>query len=347
MVFTPSKSNPILKPNEKNSWEAAKVYNPGAIYYNDKYYLFYRAVGFGRDWQSVIGYAVSKDGMKFKRFSKPLLYPKVKSEIRGLEDPRITKIADKFYMAFTAYDGITPRLNIATSKNLVDWQRTGNALSDWQFEKAGGKYIKWRDGKPVLFPQPNEWSKSGGIFPEKIKEEYLMLFGEYHLWFAKSRDGKKWKADNKPFLSARQGNYFDNIYVEMGPPPIRTEKGWLVLYHGIDKKASYQLGYLLLDLKNPRKILYRSRQPIFSPQKHREMRGIIDILPGGLKKMELMTTSKLNAFLKETEKKRFMPRIIFCCGAVVISDKIKIYYGINDTYIGTATAKLKDILNSK
>ncbi len=334
MIFISSKNNPILKPNKKHNWEGAKVYNCGAIFHNKKYHLFYRAVNLGKNRKSTIGYAVSNDGINFKRFAKPLLLPKGRLETRGLEDPRITKIDDKFYIAFAAYDGITPRLNTATSKNLTEWRRNGRSFSNWRFKEARGIFIKWENGYPVTVSQPNEWSKSGGIFPEKIANEFWMLFGEFKMWFACSKDGKKWRADNRPFITPRKGKYFDNNYIEMGPPPIKTKKGWLVLYHGIDKKFTYQLGYLLLNLNEPRKILYRSTNPIFSPVEAGKLPGTIDIAS------TKHTTSK-------NHKENRQPKVIFCNGAVLIKDTLRIYYGINDTYIGTATAKLKDILESK
>ncbi|GAG91996.1 unnamed protein product, partial [marine sediment metagenome] len=140
-IFTRSKLNPILSPNPKNSWENLKLYNPGVIYHNNKYHLFYRAVGAGKNWCSVIGYAVSDDGEHFTRFPKPVLKPETKEEKRGLEDPRLTKIGDTFYMAYAAYDGITPRLNIATAKDLKRWEKKGPALKNFNFEQAGGEFI--------------------------------------------------------------------------------------------------------------------------------------------------------------------------------------------------------------
>jgi len=83
-----------------------------------------------------------------------------------------------------------------------------------------------------------------------------MLFGEFDIWFAESDDGVKWIGDQTPFLKPREGDYFDNTYVEMGPPPIKTEKGWLVLYHGIDKAICYRIGFILLDLKKIRAKFY-------------------------------------------------------------------------------------------
>ncbi len=91
-LFTRSKLNPILIPNPKNWWEDKKLYNPGVIYHNEKYHLFYRAVGSGENWKSSIGYAVSADGENFQRFNEPIITGIDESEKRGLDDPRITKI---------------------------------------------------------------------------------------------------------------------------------------------------------------------------------------------------------------------------------------------------------------
>lgn len=173
-----------------------------------------------------------------------------------------------------------------------------------------------------------------------------MLFGEHRIWFAKSENGTDWIGDQVPFLEPRRGDYFDNTFVEMGPPPIKTERGWLVLYHGINNKHCYKIGFLLLDLKNPRKILYRSKNPIFEPTEDYEVSGMVDVLPGGLATMQKMSDKKLKMFLAKNEAKGTMPKVTFCCGAVLIKDTLRIYYGASDTFICTATAKLSDILKT-
>jgi len=334
-LFARSKLNPILKPNPKNLWEDKKLYNPGVIYHNKKYHLFYRAVGSGKNWKSSIGYAISNNGENFQRFNKPLLVGTGKSEKRGLEDPRITKIGNTFYMAYAAYDGITPRLSIATSEDLKKWEKRGLAFSDWNFERAGGVYTEWNEnGKTLTKPKLTEWSKSGALFPDKINGKFWMLFGEYRIWFATSNDGIKWTGDQTPFLEPRKGNFFDNTFVEMGPPPIKTKEGWLVLYHGINKSHWYKIGFLLLDLENPRKILYRSKFPIFEPQKDYELSGIVDVLPCGLAVMQKMSEIELKKFLAENNAKGTMPKVTFCCGSTVV-----------DSVICTATANIDDILN--
>jgi len=346
-IFTRSKLNPILKPNLGNIWENFKLYNPGVIYFNNKFHLYYRAIGQEKNWQSTIGYAVSDGGERFKRFNKPLLKGKGRFEKRGLEDPRITKIGKNFYMAYAAYDGTTPRLSIAISGDLKKWEKHGPCLKNFSFEKAGGIFTNWKNGKPIKTKVNLEWSKAGGVFPKIINNKYWMLFGEHRIWKAVSRDGISWQADNKPFLKPRKGSFFDNAYIEMGPPPIKTKKGWLVLYHGIDNKMSYRLGYLLLDLKNPNKILYRSRKAIFGPEKKYEIQGPVDIITGGIKMFQKLNKKEQKNLIQKLNKNGFMPKVVFCCGAVLIKDTLRIYYGASDSVICTATANINDVLSAK
>lgn len=349
-LFTRSTNNPILKPIKNHKWESFKVYNPGAIYEEGKYHLFYRAMGKGENWHSSIGYAVSDDGEHVERFSSPLLTPDPKKDLekRGYEDPRITKVGDTYFMTYAVYDGIEPRLNIATSKDLKSWVKHRQAFSDFHFIQMGGVFPNWKTGKLTENRNPkgkDERSKAGGIFPEKISGKYWMLFNEHRIWMAHSGNGTDWKVIPKVFLRPRHGNFFDNFFVEMGPPPIKTKKGWLVLYHGIDKKLYYRLGYLLLDLKDPIKIIYRSKKPIFGPSEFYEMSGIVDILPGGLKALQKMNKVKLKKFLEKADKTGRMPKVTFCCGATLVGDTLRIYYGASDTFICTATASLEDILD--
>ena len=132
----------------------------------------------------------------------------------------------------------------------------------------------------------------------------------------------------------------------MGPPPIKTKKGWLVLYHGINDSHWYKIGFLLLDLKNPRKIIYRSEKPIFGPEKDYEMSGIVDVLPGGLETMQKMSKKELKNFLAKNDTKGTMPKVTFCCGAIVVNDILRIYYGASDSVICTAIANINDLLKT-
>jgi predicted GH43/DUF377 family glycosyl hydrolase len=349
-LFTRSPFNPIIAPNKAHNWEF-KVFNPGAVFHEGKYHVFYRASGSGPDWHSALGYAVSEDGEHFERFDAPLLDrdPSNPLEFRGLEDPRITKVGDTFYLAYAAFDGKVPRVCVATSKDLKTWERHPPAFTGFNPVKLGGESIHWRDGKPQERPpspeHDNDRTKAPGIFPEKINGKFWMLFNEFQIWMATSDDGIKWDFVPEIFLRAREGSgFFDEVFVEMGPPPIKTERGWLVFYHGVNKQRKYQLGVLLLDLNDPTKILYRGNEPIFGPLEKDELSGMVDVIPGMGKVIESGDHEAIEKFVKEAEKKGVMVQVTFTCAAVVVDGIVRLFYGAGDQSIGTATAPLADIL---
>ncbi|MBI2035171.1 MAG: hypothetical protein HYT12_00615 [Candidatus Liptonbacteria bacterium] len=342
-IFTRSPNNPILKPNPENQWESHKVYNCGALFDNGEYHLFYRAMS--KNWVSKIGYAKSLDGESYTRFKNPALYSQNNSY--SMEDPRIVKVDNQYFLTYTKYDGLFVTLNLTTTKNLKEWEDRGPMIPDWNLKKAGGFLVPW-DPAQVKAESNSEaakkWCKAGAIFPETIGGKYWMLFGDRNIWLASSHDGIVWEPVWNPFIKARSKNYFDEKHVEMGPPPIKTNKGWLVLYHGVTSKIEYKIGLLLLDINDPTKILYRSNEPIFEPQETYELSGIVDILPGGYEAMQKMSKDELEVFINDAESKGTMPKVVFCCGAVLANDILRIYYGASDSVICTATAKLADIL---
>ncbi|MCD4761709.1 hypothetical protein K8R32_02000 [bacterium] len=318
-LFTRSKQNPILK-STKNQWENLKVYNPGALYYKNKFHLLYRAMG--KLGISNIGYAASPDGEKFTRNKTPLLKSKLNIESRGLEDPRINKVGNKFFMTYTAYDGATARLCLMTSPDLKNWQRHNEIFPNWNSERAGEFLLPW-DPAQANHKAKKHWLKAGAIFPEKLNGKYWMFFGDRLIWYATSKNGINWVPEYEPLLKPRRG-FFDSVHVEIGPPPIRTKQGWLVLYHGVDESITYRLGFLLLDSHNPTKIIKRSKKPIFRPRENYELSGQVDI----------------------TQNKKYLPQVIFCNGAILEKNLLRIYYGAGDSVICTATANLQNILQS-
>lgn len=253
-------------------------------------------------------------------------------------------------MALAAYDGKTVALQSATTKDLDGpWERHGPMVPDFDFFKSGGHMVKWENGQPVektTTKRGSHWSKSGALFSERIDGKYALLFGEYFMWLATSLNGKQFEVEQTPFLEPRKGmSYFDNTFIETGPPPILTEKGWLVLYHGIDEAFRYQLGFVLLERSNPRKILYRSEEPIFGPKEEYEVGdALIDVITGGVNAMSSMTDDELKVFYKKAREENVMPQVTFCPGTVVKDGKLWLYYGAGDTSICTAWAPLEDIL---
>ena len=348
-VFKRSKKNPVIEPNTENSWESLKVYNPGAVFHDGKYHLFYRAMG--KDGICRLGYAVSEDGENFERNSEPVMEPTTEYEKWGIEDPRISKIDDTFYMAYAGFDGLTPRLHIATSKDLKNWEKHGPAFEDIDFIKEGVSVVEWKNGKPReitdLKPGQEEWSKAGAIFPEKINDKYWMVFNEFRIFYATSDNGKDWEVmKDKHLVGPRKGTeYFDNVFVEAGPPPIKTDKGWLIFYHGINDAIQYHLGFVLTDLNDPTKILYRTEKPVFGPREGKELSGIVDIIPDMPELLREGKEDKIKEKLKEAEKGGFMPQVTFTPAAVKNDGEIRIFYGAGDQAVCTASASLYDILS--
>ncbi len=321
-IFKRSQFNPILEPDLYNTLESKKVYNPGVVFDNGEYFMYYRAVG--NDDRSCIRLAISSDGECFVKQDETILEPKLKIDRKGVEDPRIQKVGGKYYMTYTAYDGKCARLCFAVSSDLYKFKKQGRMLSDWDAERANSFEVEWDMAQHNKIAK-KEWHKAGGIFSKKMAGKYWMLFGDRNIWLASSRFGKKWKENITPFIGPRDG-YFDSVHVEMGPPPIETDEGWLVLYHGVDEYAVYRLGYLLLDLDNPMNIIKRSDEAIFEPSEGYELdieTDQEDLLEGG----------------------KVQPLVVFCNGAILDdNNELKIYYGAGDSVVRTATAKLKDVL---
>jgi predicted GH43/DUF377 family glycosyl hydrolase len=302
----------------------------------------------GDDWISSIGHAVSRNGEDFERDETPLL--QAKDGAYSMEDPRITRVDDTFYLTHTFYDGLNVTLQLATSQDLKTWQQHGEMMPDWDFQKAHGFLVDWDPAQVEAEKDPTarrKWSKAGGIFPEKIEGKFWMLFGDRNIWLANSSDGIRWEPVQEPFLTPRGEPFFDSEHVEMGPPPLRTDEGWLVLYHGVNKEIEYKIGCALLDLKDPTKILHRAEQPIFQPSEPYELSGIVDILPGGYQAMKAMSKEELQRFVAANREKDNMPKVVFSCGAVMDSPgTVRIIYGAADSLICTATADLEDILKA-
>ncbi len=246
--------NPILIP-QGNTWEAKDVFNPAAWTNGKKVFMLYRAedsTGIGK-WNgtSRIGLATSTDGIHFKREPDPILEPTETWELPGgCEDPRINKIDETFYLTYTAYDGETARLALATSKDLHDWKKHG-----------------------LMFPDRG-WTKSGAILDKPIDGKYWMYFGDTNIWAAWSTDLLNWNVVEKPVLKPRKGK-FDSRLVEPGPSPILTAKGILLLYNGANNELVYNSGQVLFDKGDPTKVIARSDTSFLQPDSHLERHGQI------------------------------------------------------------------------
>jgi len=281
--------NPILKPRRQNDWESKLVFNPGAIFENGLFHLLYRAVG--DDEISRIGYAVSADGYEFFRFDKPVFTPRGVAESKGCEDPRIVCLEGKFYMTYTAYSNKGVRVSLASTQNFIQWERYGVVLPDME-------------------------NKDAVLFPEKINGKYVMLHRPMDpprsIWIAYSDNLLQW-GDFKKVMEPIAGRW-DGIGIGSASPPVRTEKGWLLIYHGIDKENIYRLGVALLDLNDPSRVIGRYPNPILQPEEDYELRGEVR-------------------------------EVVFGCGICEVEDKYFVYYGAADRVICGATAEKRELLS--
>lgn len=325
--------NPIISPNENNkfycpmtqdsvAWESNDTFNPGAILYDGKIVVMYRAedktgIKIGHR-TSRIGYATSTDGIHFDRETVPVFYPNKDGQEEyewpgGCEDPRIAVTQEGLYvMLYTQWNRRVPRLSVATSKDLRNWIKYGPA------------FAKAYDGKFL-----NMDSKSGSILTEivdgkqvikKVNEKYFMYWGEEHVYAAVSDDLTNWtplvEADGslKQLFSPREG-YFDSYLTECGPPALYTDKGVILFYNGKnhpekgDKRYTanvYAAGQALLDAKDPTKFITRLDNPFFRP---------------------------MDAFEKSGQ---YVDGTVFIEGMVYYREKWYLYYGCADSKVGVA-----------
>lgn len=262
-------TNPLIAPNSANSWEAFTTFNPAAIYEADKVHILYRAQGF--DYRSVLGYAQSSDGYKvdFKQ-NYPCFIPSEPFEMgqkdkfnprfvsgggcEGCEDPRITRIDDRIYMTYVAFNGWDPPRIALTSIALADF-----LAHRWLWER------------PILISPPHLVDKSACILPEKIGGKYVIfhrIFPNILIDFVDSLDfkpGQYLKGQYK--ITPRSPLWWDSRKIGTAAPPLKTKHGWLLIYQSVDDKdaSGYKVGAMLLRLDNPTQVLYRSAYPIIEP----------------------------------------------------------------------------------
>jgi len=250
---------PIISPVGE-SWESAGTFNPAVVLHQGKFVMLYRAQD--KNGTSRLGYAESRDGIHFTRRSEPVLFPEADYEKDGgVEDPRLVKIGETYYLTYTGYNKKDAQLCLATSQDLIHWERKGVILPAYKGH--------WNVG----------WTKSGAIVPEKIDGKYWMYFlgtsadKTDQMGLAYSTDLLHWtEATNTPVLPRRAGQ-FDSRVVEPGPPPILTPRGIVLIYNAADDKLVYRTAVAIFDHADPRKVIFRSDKPIFEPEKEWEKVG--------------------------------------------------------------------------
>lgn len=254
-----NQGDPVLAP-QGDGFESAGTFNPAVVKKGGEFVMLYRAQD--RSGTSRLGYASSADGVHFVRRTEPVLVPTADYEKDGgVEDPRLVLIGGTYYLTYTGYNKKEAQLCLATSKDLIHWERQGVIMP--------ANRGRWNVG----------WTKSGAILTEKINGKYWMYYmadpakDVNEMGVAYSSDLIHWtEALDEPVLKRRSG-YFDAKVVEPGPPPIMTKDGILLIYNGADEKTVYATGWVLFDKKDPTKVLARSDKPIFSVEREWERVG--------------------------------------------------------------------------
>jgi predicted GH43/DUF377 family glycosyl hydrolase len=271
-----SVKNPIIEPTNDKYWKSKATFNPTAFYHDGKVHIIYRAIGDSDN--SVLGYAGSDDGITIKDtfptpvyfhfirqnkdISLPISYSSGGGWGGGCEDPRLTLLGDTVYMLYTAFDG---------------WGSVRIALTYISLDDFISKRWNWKE--PVLISPPGEIHKNWVLFPEKIRGKYAILHSlspKIMIDYFKSLD----ELDGNNFIrSVHQGSPLwaerDRLIRGIGPSPLKTKYGWLVLYHKMEHHDShrYKLWAMILDAEDPTKILYNSREPILEPDEWYENEG--------------------------------------------------------------------------
>ncbi len=336
MKLTKYSGNPILKPNSENPWEERCVLNPAVIYDEERkeFVMLYRAAGNDVRHQIKFGLATSKDGVNFVRQSDEPVFAGNHEEPDGgcVEDPRLMKIGDMYYMTYAArayapgqywlveyVEGVTKAPTYMDETDV-----SGEEIPAFAKENITVTYLAatkdFRTYKKFgRITEATVDDRDVFLFPEKIDGKYVMISRPKFkdkgvkmpsIWISFGDDLIEYGA---PELLMTGKEWWESQRMGGGTPPIKTDYGWFMLYHGVDDKGVYRVGAVLLDLKDPRKIIARTKDFIMEPEFDYETCGIYE-------------------------------GCVFPTGAVVKDGTLYVYYGTADTYIGLATTDFNELL---
>ena len=323
-----NEENPIIYPGKYN-WRKVTVFNPAAIYHNEKFYIIERAAGSLSPHCCVLGLLESRDGIHFDHVvDYPVFTPsQLGYQYGSVQDPRLVKINNRFYMTY-ALRRFTGNANgLSNELNWNYYARLGIDASPKKNNTISGiavsdDLIHWEN---LGFCKPLEIDdRDLVLFPEKIKDRYALLrrpdyadgrpVGITLAWSDSLKNGGNW-TNSKNILEPLSQNLWESRKVGACGPPLRTAAGWLVLYHGVDDRNVYRIGAAILDTENPEIVIARTRLPFLEPTDSWE---------------------KLGAVFRD---------VVFPCGNIVKDDTLFIYYGAADTSICLATVKLQELVD--
>ena len=332
------KNEGILLEKTRLEFENEGVLNPAVIRIGDNVHVFYRAVRVGNN--STIGYCKLDGPLTVtERWQSPIIIPEFDYESRGVEDARIVKIDDMYYLTYTAYDGINARGALAVSKDLVKFNKLGIIVPPITYsnfvslaESAGKVDINYYHNHKFYYQKADPekkmmlWDKDLVFFPKRIKNKLVFLH--------RIRPGIQLVSVSnlEELTESFWDKYFQGLdehivlnpiynheseYIGGGCPPIETEAGWLLIYHGVEhteKGDVYSACAALLDLENPVRLISRLPYALFSPKYDWELNGEVN-------------------------------NVVFPTGTSLFGNTLFIYYGAADTVIACASLNLKDLVS--
>lgn len=298
-LFQRYDGNPILTPGQWSHTVNA-VFNAGAVSFEGETLLLVRVED--RSGISHLGVARSEDGYTNWRIEPEPSFqmdPESYEEAWGIEDPRITRCGEDYMIVHTGYSRSGPLVRLAVTRDFRTFERRGTLMPP--DDKDAALFPCQVDGRWALLHRPSPRTDGAGA----------------HMWLSWSPDLVHW-GDHTILLHARQGGWWDANRIGLGPPPMLTEYGWLILYHGVRTTVSgsiYRLGLAMLDRENVGRVLVRGTEWVFGPEAAYERSGDV-------------------------------PDVVFPCGWILEEDgrTVRLYYGAADTAMCVATADLEEVI---
>jgi predicted GH43/DUF377 family glycosyl hydrolase len=324
----PSNENPtpILIPRKEVLWEGKAVFNPSVIYDDGVFKMLYRTYpnnlelttprlkrpGFYfKNQTSYIGYAESKDGINFDRRDTPFISPDTEYDGFGCEDPRITKIGDIFYITYTAIDSPIHERKIKEPNVRIALASTKDFVT---VKKHGIIGPPARSKAAAFFPETVKDGKIGLLMTVSADSTTSRVVTRYYDSLEEVLESTNWDEFLENGTATLQTEWWLHRGPELGATPIKTNKGWLMIFSAESMSDTWTIGAALLDINNPDLLIARTAGYILQP-------------------------------VTEYEREGLVPNVTFPEGAVIVEDKLYVYYGAADTVIGLATCNVHELLD--
>jgi len=311
--------NPILEPRG-DDWESLATTNCGAVLVGDKIHLLYRAIGEYTNYISNVGHAIFDTNLNLiERKENPCFEPDFSFWEKSVEDIRITPLDGKYYITYVVTitpsppAGVRKRLGmpkipqagtrcaVAETTDFINFKRLGFITPYGTNQRDTVLFPERINGKIAVLHRPAEW-----IGPEYGNEKPSVWFAFVDRWEGGMSDHK---------LVIKSEFDWETYKLGAGPPPIKTDKGWLLIYHGVQMNKTYRAGAVLLDLEEPWKVIARTKIPILQPE-------------------------------EEYERIGDMPNVVFPQGAVVVGEELLVFYGGADKVISVAKVNLNEFIEN-